>query len=105
MKLLYPVSVLLLLALDVSAGDVHGRALVTRRLRKKALSPIVYNLRGATAPAVAREPEPVTAFDRMEVILESGKAAGKDPREGQATLPPKPPLTDVLNQQGARFEP
>src|ERR1700685_3682559 len=101
MKLLYPVSVLLLLALDVAAGDVHGRALVTRRLSKKALSPIVYNLRGATAPAAAREPEPVNEFDRMVVILEPGKDAGKD----QATLPSKPPVTEVLNQQGARFDP
>jgi plastocyanin len=105
MKLLYPVSVLLLLALDVSASDVHGRALVTRRLSKKALSPIVYNLRGATAPATAREPEPVNEFDRMVVILESGKDAGKDVGKEQGTLASKPPVTEVLNQQGARFEP
>ena len=33
----------------------------------------------------------------MVIILEAGKDAGK--------LPPRPPVTEVLNQQGARFEP
>ncbi len=96
MKLVCPVSGLLLLALHALAGDVHGRALVTKRLSKKALSPIVYNLRGTAAPIAARDTEPVNEFDRMVVILEP---------ERRPNLAPKPPVTETLNQQGARFEP
>jgi plastocyanin len=97
MKLVYPVSGLLLLALHASAGDVHGRALVTKRLSKKTLSPIVYNLRGTAAPLAAPDAEPLNEFDRMVVILE--------PEKNGAQLSPKPPVTEVLNQKGAKFEP
>jgi hypothetical protein len=83
----------LLLALPALAADVHGHALVTKRLTKKALSPIVYNLRGTAAPIAPREAEPVDEFDRMVVILEGGN------------LPPKPPVSEALNQHGSRFEP
>ena len=79
MKLVCPVSGLLLLALPALAGDVHGHALITKRLSKKALSPIVYNLRGTAAPIAARDPEPVNEFDRMVVILE---------RKGETDLAP-----------------
>jgi plastocyanin len=105
MKLLYSVSGLLLLVLPASAGDVHGRALVTKRLSKKALSPIVYNLRGTAAPPAPLDTEPVNEFDRMVVILEAEKNAGKDAGKDGADLPPKPPVTESLNQRGARFEP
>ena len=54
MKLVYPVSGLLLLALLALAGDVHGHAIITKRLSKKALSPIVYNLRGTATPVAPR---------------------------------------------------
>jgi hypothetical protein len=93
MKLVCPLSGLLLLALPALAADVHGHALVTKRLSKKALSPIVYNLRGTAAPVTPRDTEPVNEFDRMVMILEGGN------------LPPKPPVTEMLNQQGARFQP
>ena len=76
MKLVYPVSGLLLLALRASAGDVHGHALITKRLSKKALSPIIYNLRGTATPVAPPEAEPVNEFDRMVVILEAGKNGG-----------------------------
>jgi plastocyanin len=97
MKFVCPVSCLLLLALQAQAGDVHGVALVTKRLSKKALSPIVYNLRGTAAPVSARDLEPVNEFDRMVVILEAEKDG---PR-----LSPKPPVTETLDQKGARFDP
>ncbi len=97
MKLVYPATGLLLLAFHALAADVHGHALITKRLSKKALSPIVYNLRGTAAPAAPREAEPVDEFDRMVVILEPEKDGPK--------LSPKPPVTETLNQQGARFEP
>lgn len=97
MKLAGAVSGLLLLAVHALAGDVHGHALITKRLSKKALSPIVYNLRGTAAPFGARDAEPVNEFDRMVVILEMEK--------GGSDLPPRTPVTEELNQQGARFEP
>ena len=97
MKLVYHVSGLLFLASNAVAGDVSGHALITKRLTKKALSPLVYNLRGTAAPAAPRGTEPVNDFDRMVVILEP---AGKD---GGKPLS-KPPVTEVLNQQGARFD-
>jgi plastocyanin len=95
MKPVYPVSGLLFLALVTNAlgGDLHGHALITKRLTKKALSPIVYNLRGTATPASPRDGEPVNEFDRMVVILEGG------------SLPSKPPVTEALNQHGSRFEP
>src|SRR5580704_7763799 len=81
MKLVYLVSGLLLLAFHAPA---------TKRLSKKALSPIVYNLRGTAAPVAARDTEPVNEFDRMVVILEAEKDSSK--------LPSKTPVTEVLNQ-------
>jgi plastocyanin len=98
MKLLCAIASLLFLALsfltlDAVAGDVSGHALVTKRLTKKALSPIVYNLRGTTAPAAPPDSTLVNEFDRMVMILEGGK------------LPPRAPISVVLNQQGARFDP
>ena len=97
MKLVYPATGLLWLAFHALGADVHGHALITKRLSKKALSPIVYNLRGTAAPAAPREAEPVDEFDRMVLILEAEKDGPK--------LSPKPPVTEMLNQQGARFEP
>jgi plastocyanin len=98
MRLLCSIAAPLILVLNVLApsavaGDVTGHALVTKRLTKKVLSPIVYNLRGTAAPASAPEAEPVNEFDRMVMIMEGGK------------LPPKPPVTVVLSQQGAHFDP
>jgi plastocyanin len=75
------------------AGDVIGHAFVTKRLTKKVLSPIVYNLRGTAAPAAPLDTEAVNEFDRMVMILEGGK------------LPPQPPVTVVLNQKDSRFDP
>ncbi len=63
MKFVYPVSGLLLLVSQALAADVHGHALVTKRLSKKALSPIVYNLRGTAAPVSAADTEPLNEFD------------------------------------------
>jgi plastocyanin len=97
MKLVYPVSGLLLFAIYAMGADVHGHALITKRLSKKALSPIVYNLRGTSAPAAPRDADPVDEFDRMAVILEARKDGPK--------LSPNPPVTEMLNQQGARFDP
>ncbi len=72
------------------SGTISG--LVTKHLAKKALSPIVYNLRGAAAPAPLADAEPVNEFDRMVLILEGSK------------LHSQPPVTAVLNQQGSGFD-
>ena len=93
MKFLRPVSGLLWFVSSAIAGDVSGHALVTKRLTKKVLSPIVYNLRGTAARAAAPDTEAINEFDRMVVILEGGK------------LPPQQPITAMLNQQGSRFDP
>jgi plastocyanin len=92
MKLLRPLAILLLSVLPILAGEVIGHAVITKRLSKKALSPVVYNLRG-TAPPAAPASEPVNEFDRMVVILDGG------------SLPPKPPVTAVLDQRNGRFDP
>ena len=106
MKLARPVSAFLLLAITASAGDVHGVALITKRLTKKALSPIVYNLRGTATPSAPRESETLNEFDHMVVILEQRKdGARKDGGQAQGKVTPKAPVTEVLNQKGARFEP
>ena len=106
MKLVCPVSAVLLFAINAAAGDVHGVALITKRLTKKALSPIVYNLRGTATPSAPRESEPVNEFDHMVVILEARKDdARKDVGQLQGKDTPKAPVTEVLNQKGARFEP
>ncbi|MGB6946480.1 MAG: carboxypeptidase regulatory-like domain-containing protein [Bryobacteraceae bacterium] len=106
MKLVYLVSGLLLLALLAPASDVHGRAIITKRLSKRSLSPIVYNLRGTTTPLAAPDTEPVNEFDRMVVILEAAKNdPAKDARKDSRRLPPIPPVTEKLNQQDARFQP
>lgn len=98
MKLACPVSALLLVAIHASAGEVHGHAIITRRLTKKALSPIVYNLRGTATPVAPHEAEPVNEFDRMVVTLEPKNKT-------QAKLASKSPVTEVLNQMGVRFDP
>jgi plastocyanin len=93
MKLLRPISGLFLLVLNAAAGDVTGHAFVTKRLTKKTLSPIVYNLRGTAAPLAPAESGAVNEFDRMVVILEGAEAR------------PQAPVAAMLNQQGSRFDP
>ena len=74
------------------AGDLAGHAVVTKRLTKKAISPLVYNLRGTAPPAAASDIETASEFDRMAVILEGG------------SQPPKPPVTAVLDQRNLKFD-
>jgi plastocyanin len=88
------VSCLLTLVLPASAGDVRGHAVITKRLTKKALSPVVYNLRGAVPGTSAlNQAEPQSEFDRLVVVLEGGKS------------PAKPAETVIINQRNLRFEP
>jgi plastocyanin len=84
---------LITLGTPTFAGDVQGHAIITKRLTKKALSPVVYNLRGA-APSVQAPAEPrVSEFDRLVVVLEGGAS------------PAKPPEAVVIDQRNMRFDP
>jgi plastocyanin len=88
------IACLLTLVLPASAGDVQGHAVITKRLTKKALSPVVYSLRGAVAgPSASDRAEPVSEFGRLVVVLEG------------ATSHPKPPETVVIDQRNMRFDP
>jgi plastocyanin len=94
MNWLYPVTGLIALVLPVAAGDVAGHALITKRLTKKALSPIVYNLRGAVAaPQAPAKSDSANEFDQLVVVLEGGSSQ------------PKPPETVVIDQRNMRFDP
>jgi hypothetical protein len=64
MNRLYRVACLLTVALPASAGDIQGHAIITKRLTKKALSPVVYNLRGA----VPGPPLPLNRIRRANSI-------------------------------------
>ena len=94
MHRLYPVTGLLALVLPGFAGDVVGHALISKRLTKKAISPIVYNLRGATpSPSSYPETERSSELDRLVIILEGGTARSKSPE------------TVVIDQRNMRFDP
>jgi len=83
----------LLLAIGSASGaDVSGHAVVTKRLTKKTVAPVAYNLRGADARTSTEDSRAVNEFDRMVVVLEGG------------TLPPKPPVTAILDQRGLKFD-
>jgi plastocyanin len=94
MNRLYPVTGLIAIVLPLAAGDVTGHAVITKRLTKKALSPIVYNLRGAVpAPAAPAKSDSANEFDRLVIVLEGGSS------------PAKPSETVVINQRNMRFDP
>jgi len=92
MNYLGPVVSVLTLLVPAFTGDVTIHAVITKRLTKKALSPVVYNLRG-TAPTTAPATDSVNEFDRVILVLEGG------------TAPPKPPVTAVIEQRNSRFDP
>lgn len=97
MKIALVISGLMGLALNAVASDVTGHALITKRLTKKSLSPVVYNLRGPAVPVSTVDPEPANEFDRMVVILE---ASQNDERPRS-----KPPVNVMVDQEGMRFHP
>jgi len=84
---------LLLCSLPAGAGDILGHAVVTKKLSKKQLAPIAYDLRGAVASATPLETSPVNEFDQMVMILEGGALASN------------PPVSVVLDQRNSHFEP
>jgi plastocyanin len=75
------------------AGDVSGQVVITKRLTKRTLAPIVYNLRGAAPATAAADTIPVNEFERTVVLLDHAK------------LPAPAPVTAVISQRNSRFEP
>jgi len=85
---------LLVLVSPVFAGEVQGHAIITKRLAKRTVSPVVYNLRGVTPQAGSTaETESSSEFDRLAIMLEGGNQ------------PPKAPETAVIDQHNIRFDP
>ena len=84
---------ILLLVCSAHSGDVAVQVEITRNLTKKVLSAAVYNLRGTVPPSPASGLGLESEFDRTAVMLDGGSAA------------PKSPLTMVINQHDAHFEP
>ena len=93
MKLSYAVVALLSLGWPVFGGDVSGQAVLTKKLSRREVSPLIYNLRGMAQPAASHSTDPVNEYDRMVVILES------------KNLPPRPPVSVVIDQKDSRFDP
>jgi plastocyanin len=84
---------LAVLALPAMAGDITGQVVVTKRLTKKVVSPIVYSLRGTPTPAPSTDVNPETEFDRIIVMLEG------------SSLLPATAQTVTMAQHNGRFEP
>jgi len=85
---------LLVLALPGFAGEIQGHAIISKRLAKRTLSPVVYNLRGVTPHGESTsEPGSASEFDRLAIVLEGGNQ------------PPKAPETVVIDQRNIRFDP
>ena len=93
MRIAYAAIGILTLILPAAAGDLIGHAIVTKHLTKKAMAPVVYNLRGTPAPVSPSDAQPINEFDRIVVILEGG------------SLPRPGPVTAVLDQRNIRFAP
>lgn len=87
------VTALTLSVMPANAGDVSGQVVITKRLTKRALAPVVYNLRGAVPVTSGADVTSINEFDRTVVTLEQGK------------LRPPAPVTAVIEQRNSRFEP
>jgi plastocyanin len=93
MRAVYRVAAVMLSIWPALAGDVTVYVHITKRLTKKAVAPVVYDLRG-TAPASHAEGDtPISEFDRTIVMLVGSKAT------------PAPPQRITIEQRNSHFEP
>jgi plastocyanin len=92
MRVSAAITALIISVISARAGDVSGQVIITKRLTKRTLAPIVYNLRGA-APSPAADAASVNEFERTVVMLEDAK------------LSAPAPVTAVISQRNSRFEP
>jgi plastocyanin len=93
MRGVYKVAALTLLVWPAAAGDVTIYVHITRRLTKKVVAPMVYDLRGAASVAPPEAELPINEFDRTVVML-----VGKTPA-------PAEPETISIAQRNSHFEP
>lgn len=93
MKALRPVIGFLMLGVPVYAGQVTAHILVTKRLTRKAVAPIVYNLRGTALPEPAAASAPASELDSVILWLEGGSAT------------PSQPVSLSIEQRASRFQP
>jgi plastocyanin len=76
------------------AGEVSGRILIERSVRKKAIAPVTYDLRGATVKEL-RTVGPANDFESVAVWLEPE----------QPGVPAIKPITATIHQRDRRFDP
>jgi plastocyanin len=93
MRGVYKVAALLLLAWPAVAGDVTIYVHITRRLTRKAVAPMVYDLRGGTPVPPPEAELPINEYDRTVVML-----VGNTPS-------PAEPETIAIAQRNSHFEP
>jgi plastocyanin len=87
------IAALMLLASPAIAGDVTVYVQITRRLTKKAVTPLVYDLRGAVPAPAGESGLPIDEYGQTVVML-----LGKIPV-------PAAPETIRVEQRNSRFEP
>jgi plastocyanin len=83
----------LLSLLPAAAGDVTVFVHITRKLTRKGVSPLVYDLRGAAPAPTSNAELPIHEVDRTVVLL-----VGKSPVAAE-------PQTISIQQRNSRFEP
>jgi plastocyanin len=93
MRVLATITVMVVSVVQARAGDVSGQVVITRRLTRRTLAPMVYNLRGAAAPIATVDDTPINEFESTVVMLDRGK------------LPAPSPVTSIIEQRNGRFEP
>jgi plastocyanin len=93
MRAVYKVAGLMLLVWPAIAGDVTIYVDITRKLTRKAVAPMVYDLRGAVPTPSNSAELPINELDRTVVML-----MGKNPA-------PAAPETITLEQRNSHFEP
>lgn len=93
MRAVFKVTAVVLMVWPALAGDVTVYIHITRRLTKRVVAPMVYDLRGTVPPPSIDSNTPMNEFDRTVVML-----VGKTPA-------PAAPEIIRIEQRNSRFEP
>jgi len=93
MRGLYLAAGVLIACIPALAGDLTGEVIITKRIGRRTVSPMVYNLRGTAPPVAEIEKESVNDFARTAVLLEGGKPETAAPQKVE------------IAQRNGRFEP
>jgi plastocyanin len=82
------------LTASAPASDISGHILITKKLTRKHVTPVTYNLRGVSPTAADFvNAQPVNEFNRVVVFLEGENAGAEDPKRLE------------LVQKNRRFDP